>query len=299
MYFTGAQSFGAEQMQHGNSVGGYVSNSQISSGSVNSLMDGLSAKGESDNLSEYVCLALKNNGTKDISNINVYTISPREDNRVKTMIAAVDAATITTKNGVNQFYFDKVDNRRMRPSFIQQFYNVKSSFAYAELELSSPESSGGVITLMGVDTLAAEKNLTIDETYQLVVDAFENNTDYTVTFVNKVVKSINSTIGTNEYGSEVDTVVKHLLIERNSIGQNTDAVTFSSTGSASLARSYTFGGGTDKSVSIGELKAGEYIGLWLKKDFMPADSSDTSRLFVDQLEKTETTSLFFDYTEVV
>ena len=299
LFYTGAGNFVDKQPQQNLSLGNYVSSSYVANGQKNGIFDGISSKGENEKLPEYICLALKNTGTDTVTDviedIMAYIVYPTNDNRVKLTLAAVDANTSVVKSGNIQYYFDAVDNRRQKPAFIETFYNTKSSFAFAKVEILTPAINGEVITILDVDCIAATSNLTIDETYSLIEESFIDNETYTVTFVNKTIQTLNTDSTDTYYGEVIETVQKYLLIELKTIGIDVSPITFSTTGQCILASSYNFAGGSDRSINIGNLNPGEYLGLWFKKEILPQTISDTTYLFPDQLDKTEEIKLFFEY----
>ena len=298
LYYTGASSFLDKQTFAIKSVGGLISQSQVPSGAINTFFDGISNKTEAENLSEYICVALKNETGSDIVDLKAYLIAPTTDNRVKVSIAAIDPDTQTASNGDVLQFFQMTNNRRSKPPFIEKFYNIMSKQAFVEIELSSPAQTGEVITILGVDTAAAESNLSIDETYQLIADAFENDNVYTATFIDKEVKTLITDNADIRKGEQITTTVKHLLIKRIEIGVNTDVVSFSTTGTAALKQAYSFAGGTDNSIIIGDLAKDAYIGLWFQKNIIQVKrdyTKDSTYLFPEQLEKTENLQLVFEY----
>lgn len=256
LYYTGATAFLGEQSYAIKSLGGYVSKNPIPNGSLEAFFSDVSETSIQRDLTEYRCFALKNETGADISAVNLATIYP-ELNYVDIVISAI-GPSIDSKGGV---YFEQIPNMRTSPMSSTQYVDPSSHFSLCTLELLTPAQKGEVITILGISTKPAPADLTLEETYYHIEKAFSVNQQYNVEFINKTEYIYNTVI----YKEEVK-VTQNLLIKNNDLTPITTQVTFSTTGICTVKDLPYFESGFDNSVNLGEIKKGEYIGIWFRKD---------------------------------
>lgn len=256
LYYTGATAFQGEQSHAVKSLGGYVSKNPIPNGSLEAFFSDVSETSVQRDLTEYRCFALKNETNADITAVNLAIIYP-EVNYIDIVISAI-APSIDSKGGV---YFEQVPNMRTSPMSSTQYVDPSCQFSSCVLELLTPAQKGEIITILGVSTKPAPADLTLEETYYHIEKAFSVNQQYNVEFINKTEYIYNTLI----YKEEVK-ITQNLSIKNNDLNPITDPVTFTTTGTCTPKDLPSFEGGYDNSVNLGELKKGEYIGIWFRKD---------------------------------
>ncbi len=262
LFYTGASSDLKEQRLSVKSLGGFISSSPVDNGVSEAFFSDLSQTSIAQDLPEYRMFALKNEGSSDITNLKIYYEYKEENPSIDISFAAIEPSKSNNNGGACIFTFEKIPNGNSAPIYSQKFYSADSSFASQKVFLATPAITGEKITFLGVQTKASSGNLSLTDTYKLIEKAFKNNENYLVQYVLRTDTTRNPTTG-----DELTTTTEYLFVKRMVIGENNDPITFTTTpgGNASLKESYNFEGGSDNSQSLGTLKAGAFLGIWLKK----------------------------------
>lgn len=292
LYYTGSDSYLKEQKNPNQSLGGFVSKSLVPSNLLEAFFSDISNFSIQNDLTEIKMFALKNETLNTIEDIMMYIV-PKENSISKVSFSVIQPNSQNCGTGC-EYYFEKISSIRDMPVHSQNFYDCTSFKPSNRIELATPASLGEVITLLGVNTSAASKDLTIDETYKLIEKAFRNNIDYTVSFINYKQKTYND--NADEYFVDV----KYLQIIKENDLNDTSAITFSTTGTTTLKESKSFAGGEDNSILIGSLEAGKYLGIWVKREIDVDKFHELNGECVDMSQKTpidnsESMELFFTY----
>ncbi len=291
LFYTGATAYLKEQKSAYLSLGGYPSSSPFANAAFEALFSDISNLSIQQALPETKMLALKNEGAETLSNIRLYYVYPK-NNSLQMFVSAI-APTKRQGDSGCEYFFEQIPNSRSAPIYSQEFFEANSQYASARVDFTLPAISGEVITLVGVSTTPAPTNLSLDDTYKLVEAAFKNNTTYQAVFTSDPI------ILVNQVGEESTTYDKYLLITKKQVGDYTAAVTFSTTGQVTLKNPSSFSGGFDNYINLGDLKPGEFLGIWFKKEIIQPDPSvpgecvDMSK--VQNSDKVESIQMYFEW----
>src|ERR1700748_2969192 len=259
LYYTGATSNLVEQRLSVKSLGGFVSSSPVENAASEAFFSDLSQTSITQDLPEYRLFALKNEGVTDINNLMLFYQYKEANPSINICFSSIKPSMVDV-DGNCQSIFEKINNGNSAPIFSQNWYEADSKFPSQQVFLSTAARMGEVITFLGVETRAAVSDLSLTNTYKLIVNAFKNNQDYLVQYVSRTDTETNLTTG-----DQREVFTEYIFVQKNVIRENTDPITFTTTGQATLKQPYFFQGGYDNSINIGTVKAGQYLGIWFKK----------------------------------
>lgn len=126
LFFTGAKSFLAPQEKGVNSLGGFISNTNVPNNYLNGIYTKISQFAQNkDGFFDMVCLAVKNVGSEPIENLSVWIQNTSLQKACDFEVSFVKPAI----NDKSEQYFEKVNTRKQQP-----FYGTPFQKANLETE---------------------------------------------------------------------------------------------------------------------------------------------------------------------
>lgn len=131
LFYTGANTFNAEQKVSKLSLGGYVSSSVVPNNFMNSLFSSVSEFAKQTLSSEAILIALKNDDIDLASNIEI-DFDADWDNIISEFQVAFVASSIDNCNNV---FFDKIDHASALPYLdLDNITSTNNSFSLPDME---------------------------------------------------------------------------------------------------------------------------------------------------------------------
>lgn len=281
MYFlTGAQSSikkgGSPQYDPSRSLGGYISETPVPSGELNSLFDVISSYTLEKHLTETIGIALVNLLDKPVTNVTMKIVTTKEN------IGSFKVAAVSIDGDMAM---ERIPNRYALP-IIGEFHKADFIRAYVDLKVLQPAESGEQIVITPLNKIINVEEGGMEGTFDAFVLAFYNDENYDVVRMSDNVFRI-------VRRDEKIVVDEHLEYYTDGI----------------------FSGeflGDMKTIEHGEvtiidneheLRPGEAVGLWIQRDvsgYRPLSNQKLIENFKNKVYKSEVENIEIvtDYEEV-
>jgi len=282
-YYTGASKAFAIQEEGSKSLGGYVSSSIVPDNYLNGVFGEISNILKEEKSSEYVILAMRNENSFDVNNVQI-ELEQEYDRESTISVGATLMSFDKCKNPVTI----RIPNINTAPRGVT-FIKLGSLQAYWKIMFTGAIQSGfPLIFTLGADTITTDV-VTTSDYEEKIKSAFDGNENYEI-------KEIFS------YESKK----KELYIFRKSYESNTDNILVESN-SITIGQG-NFGGGATIAANLGSVKVGEWLVLYFKRDTIkngflnPDGLTACAKDLIDYdntntLSKEESSNLVFDYEE--
>lgn len=253
LYLTGASSSlkrseESPQADVSKSLGGYVSSSLVPNGALNSLFDLISITTLKDKRNEIVGIALVNKFDFDVKNVTLKIVTS-DTNIAKFKVAATALG--------EDMSMEHIANRYSEP-MMAEFVDAEFYPASVDVTIENLGVSGEEIHIEPFDKFITISEPTYDGFYNSVEKAFSNDSKYSVRRISEKVFRIESK----------DTSVS-IPMECSYLSEGTAAISFDDLYKIRKDNSVLL---------IEELKSGEGIGLWLKREISEVRNKSYSEL---------------------
>ena len=300
LYYTGAKASGDKQEIVSNSLGGFVSSSDVASDFFGNFFGGISeyTTTNSDGV-DYMMVALKNETGATVTDVMLRYLYPSSDSTSTLEIAAV-APSI---NECDEKMFEKIRSRKAAPIF-GVFVDASASYAFADLEVTKAATLGDTIDIQEdaitlVTTAAfATSNPSIEDTVDAIVLAMAGHATYDVTKVSETITiQQNQTLHGVTQLVDVETTTFYARFTQKTLGVFTNTIGIDTLGST-VAPDVVLAGGSDNTQNLGNLEAGGCIGIWFKRtirDSVMDGSNKSCEILVDNFKK----NISLDTSEII
>lgn len=239
LYLTGANSSLAKtsenpQTDPTKSLGGYVSSTIVPNNAINALFDLVSQFTIEKRLNETIAVGMINNSDNDVNDISLKIIT-NEHSQCDFRIAAVALD--------DNFAMEHISSRYQEP-LNATFYDATFYRAFVELEIKKSAVVGEVIYLEPFDVYVEPEEGGIEGTWKAFEKAFEDDENYCVKRISEKVFRIES---------RNDDVVQPI------------ACSYIASGHFEAEFLGMFENVKSNSVSLGNLRKGGGIGLWIQR----------------------------------
>lgn len=235
LFFSGAPSLDASQLDINQSLGGFCSNTPIPKNLLNSVFSSLSNFDMANLSTDVVALFIKNTGDEDIPELKFSEIYEQLLN-VETNICKVEVGfVIPNESG----FMELIGSRKEHPYYVE-FFEAKFKREEAILKILTPGQVGNLVDLLGVDIILTDTS--ISGLINDIVASFKNNSEFLV-----------------ERYSDTE-----IYIRRKGKEQTGEEIELLSPGTSS-SNVVNFAGEDNSVAVIENFKVGEILGIWLKR----------------------------------
>lgn len=264
LYYSGAKNFQAPQVDVNLSLGGYPSSTALSKNLKNALFSEISSLDLKSRNSETIAIFLKNNGGEPIPSLKFKQIYSRVFG-VNNMYCKFEWGV----SGLNESNFIELIGSKRETPYHSEFFEPDYVREDAFLKITNAGATGDAIQIIGKDiTLSGN---TIETLISDIVLAFKDSLVY------KVKKFSDTEIYFESHTNLFDGLLIELITPGNAAAENTN-----------------FKNGKEDIYELIEgepLAVGGYIGLWIKKIFIPIDELKE----IAKVNKIENLEIKFEY----
>ena len=238
------------------SLGGYVSNSPVPNGAINSLFDLVSLKGIKDATKETIAVALINKHSEVVTDVSIRVVCS-QDNACSFKIAAVSLD--------NNYCMEHIDNRYSQP-MLAEFHEVNFNPASVDVE---------IVTL-------PQKYEEVDfSPFDVTVTFSESNYD---AVISDIIKAFSKTIYYRVKRLSEKTF--RILLKDDGELSKPFSCSYLASDDAEFKFSGLFDHASKKEVLLSErLEPNEGIGLWIQREILNEDNKSELEMIDDYNKK--------------
>lgn len=260
LFLTGASSSlahsgGTPQDDPMKSLGGYVSNSPVPNGALNSLFDLVSLKSIKDRTKETIAIALINKFNYSVNDITLKLVCG-QDNACSFKVAAVSLD--------ENYCMEHINNRYSEP-MLAEFYDATFNPASVDVEITRLPIPGEEVDFSPFDVMVEFSESNYDAVIKDIIKAFSKSEEYRVKRL-------------SEKCFRIERTDDKVIVEPFSCS-------YLSTDNAEFKFSGVFENLSNGEVLIAEkLEPNQGIGIWLQREVLESDEKTNSDM-IDAYDK--------------